>query len=118
MAAVITIRTLYYCLVFSVGTATAITDDIGIDILDKLKLLHDNDCEIICKYIHRPGGTIFGQGGVDIPNRGIPVTLWDAMNLTLTTYYFLHMDKISKTIVAANLALPVVRLICSLKERQ
>ena len=39
------IRNVYAQLDFSVGTVTTITDDQGIDILDELKLWHDNDCE-------------------------------------------------------------------------
>ena len=40
-----TIRTVYARLDFSAGAVTTITDDQGIDNLDGLKLLHDNDCE-------------------------------------------------------------------------
>ena len=39
------IRNVYAKLDFSVGAVTTITDDQGIDILDELKLWHDNDCE-------------------------------------------------------------------------
>ena len=118
MAAVVTIRNLYACLGFSAGATTVITDDQGIDNLDKLNLLHDHDCGNLCKSICCPGVTIVSQGRVDIPNPGISVLLWDDMNLTLTTYYLRNLNKISRTIGAANLSLPMVRPVIILKEHQ
>ena len=118
MAAAVLIRTLYAHLGFYAGSATTITDDQGIYNLGKLKLLHNNYCENMCKYIRRPGEKIVGQGGVDIPKPGIPVSLRAAMKLTLTTYYLWHLDKISRNIGMANITLPVLHFIISLKEHQ
>ena len=44
MADTVPIRILYACLGLSAVAATAITDYQVIDSLDKLKILHDNDC--------------------------------------------------------------------------
>ena len=112
------IKTLCPRLDFSAGATNNITNDQGIDNLDELKLLNDNDCENLCKSIRCPGEKVFGQGGVDIPNPGISVSLRANMNLILTTYYLWHLDKISRTICEVNVTLLVVRLIISLKERQ
>ena len=53
-----------------------------------------------------------------MPNPVIPFSLWADMNLSSMTYYLRYLDKLSSTIGAANVILPVVRLIRSLKERQ
>ena len=118
MAAAFTIWILYARLVFSSGATTTITDDQGIDNLDKTNLSYNNDSENLCKYILCPGGTIVGHGVVEIPNLGIAVSLQAGMNLTLTTYYLWQVYNISRTIDAGNVTLRVVRLIGSLKERQ
>ena len=118
MATAVTIRNLYARLGFSVGSATTITNDQGIDSLYELKLLHDNNCEILWNSIHRSGDTIIGQGGVDIPNPGIPVSLWANMNPALTTCYLRHLDKISRIIGTTRINLSVVRLSINLKEHQ
>ena len=75
MAVLFPINNLYTLLGFYSGAATVITDDRGIYILDELKILHDNYCESLCTSIFLPGGTIVGQGGVNIPNPGITVSL-------------------------------------------
>ena len=118
MADAFPIRNLYNILLFSAGAATTITNYQGIDNLEKLKLLHNNDCENLCKSICHPGVTIVGQCGMEIPNPRITFSLRAALNLTLTTYYLWHLDKTPRTIGAENATFLVVRLIISLKERQ
>ena len=86
MAAAFYIRNLHASLGFSTRSTTTITDDQVIDNQDTFKILHGNDFENLCKYIHCPGSKIFGQGRVDIPNLRIPVSIQATMNLTITTY--------------------------------
>ena len=54
------------CLGFSAKAAGFITNDQGLDTLDDLKFLTNDEIESLCKVVQSPGGT------VPNPNNGYP----------------------------------------------
>ena len=51
---------------FSAKAARFITDNQGLDTLDELKVLTNDEIESLCKVVWRPGGTVLN------PNTGDP----------------------------------------------
>ena len=73
---------------FSQQARTYIVNNQGIDEIEELRILTDEEVENLCKNVRRPGGTIpnpqAGQGQPNhIPNPGIPVSLKAENNLKL-----------------------------------
>ena len=66
MSDVVALRAALTRLGFSAKGAGFITDDQGLDTLDELKVLTNDDVENLCKVVRRPGGAIPN------PNAGDP----------------------------------------------
>ena len=66
MADVVALCAALTCLGFSAKAARFITYNQGLDTLDELKVLTNDEIESLCKVVRRPGGT------VPNPNNGDP----------------------------------------------
>ena len=72
-------RTTMTRLGFSVAAAQAAVNEQGIDTLEEVKHLTDDEIESLCKVlIRRPGGTVpppagAAAGAAQVPNPGVPV---------------------------------------------
>ena len=81
----------------SQDAAQAIVNGQGIDSLDELKTLKDDDVVALCKIIRRPGGTIpnpnAAQAGqpAEIPAVGHAIPIRAEQNIKLAAYYVRHM---------------------------
>ena len=58
MAEAVAMRAMFVRLGFSAAAATAIVDTQGIDTLEEVYFLSDDEAEGLCSVIHKPGGTI------------------------------------------------------------
>ena len=72
MADVVALRAALTRLGFSDKAAGFITDDQGLNTLDELKVLTNDEIEILCKVVWRPGGTVPNPNAGDL---GQPATL-------------------------------------------
>ena len=86
---------------FSAKLARFITDDQGLDTLDELKVLTNDDIENLCKVVHFPGGTVPNPNDRDpgqpdtLSNPGEQVPLRSELNLKLACYYLRFKDRTS-----------------------
>ncbi len=59
---------------FSEAAAQALVEEQGMDSLEEVKLLSDDEIQSLCKVIRRPGGTIPGAAGAaPVNNPGVQV---------------------------------------------
>ena len=65
MADVVVLRAALTCLVLSAKAAGFITYDQGLDTLDDLKVITNDEIESLCKVVRRPGGTAPNPNGGD-----------------------------------------------------
>ena len=91
-------RTMLARIGFTVAASTVIVDEQGLDQLDEIKLLTDDEVENLCKVIGRPGGTIPAAvpGGNPIADPETPVSLLTENNLKLLAFYLRHQDRVSR----------------------
>ena len=88
MAAVNAMRTVLVRIGLSENAAQIIVAERGLDSLDEIKLLTDDEIESLCKVVRRPGGTVPGPNPGDAPfnNPGVPVNLRVENHMKLLTY--------------------------------
>ena len=103
--------------------AQAIVDDQGIDSIDELKILTDEEVENLCKVVRRPGGQVAnpsaGQEGqqAEVPNRSTATPLRAESNVKLASHMLKHrIDRVSRPTDAAFAALASARAARELKE--
>ena len=65
MADVVALHAALTRLGFLANAAGFITYDLGLDTLDELKVLNNDDIESLCKVFRRPGGTITNPNAYD-----------------------------------------------------
>jgi ribosomal protein S13 len=118
MAAVIAMRTMFNRIGFTVAAAQVIVDEQGMDTLDEIKLLTDDEIENLCKVIRRPGGTIPGPNLGDAPvnNPGTPVNLRAENHLKLLAFYLRHQERASRVVNVANITLETIRTLRELRD--
>ena len=102
MAEVAALRQALVRLGFTNEAATYITTDQGIDSLEQLRYLTDEECTNLCKVTRRPGGTIDNPEADDagpalIPNPGTQVSLRAENNLKLAAYMLRYYERVSRT---------------------
>ena len=103
---------------FSQQGAVAVVDDQGIDTVDELGVLTDDEIETLCKTIRRPGGTIVNAAGANIPNPGTNISLRAETNMKLAAYWVRYRKKTSRATTPANIMLADVRDIRGLRDWQ
>jgi hypothetical protein len=121
MAQIAAIRTAMTRIGFEVEAANLLTDDQGMNALEELALLTDEEVTNLCRVIRRPGGTIVNPNAAagqpaNIPNPGRTVSLRAENNLKLTCYFLRYKQRTSRALLAADITLDAVRGIKSYKE--
>jgi hypothetical protein len=112
---------------FTPGAATSLEgNDHGINTLEEVVFLNDNDIDSLVKQLRRPGGMIAeptivgralqGNSGPLAANHGHSVSIRAETNLKLTVFYLHHQARISRIVALASVALTVVRSLRSTKE--
>jgi hypothetical protein len=102
---------------FSEAAAQALVEEQGMNELEEIKLLSDDEVESLCKVIRRPGGTVPNPaGGAPIANPGVQVNQRAEGHLKLLAFYLRHQDRVSRTINAPDLTLAVIRTVRELRE--
>ena len=114
MADVVSLRAALTRLGFSAKSAGFITNGQGLDTLDELKVLTNDEIESICKVVWRPGGTFPNpnSGGPGQPatlsNPRSQVPLRAELNLKLACYYLWFKDQTSRVVGSPALGLGTV----------
>ena len=100
---------------FSAEAALVITDAQGIDCMEDLEIITDEEIENLCKFIRRPGGinTI-----TNIANLGLQVSLRAKNNLKLASFFLKHISRTGRVAVPTNITLNSVRILRELKESE
>ncbi|KAI2493825.1 hypothetical protein MHU86_20706 [Fragilaria crotonensis] len=107
---------------FTEMAAQALVDEQGMDSLEEIKLLTDDEIESLCKVIRRPGGMIpappggAAGGAANIPNPGVPVNQRAEGHLKLLAFYLRHQARISRTVTVAQVTLEAIRTVRELRE--
>ena len=88
-----------------------ITNNQGLDTLNELKVLTNDEIKILCKVVWRPGGTIPNPNDGDpgqpatLSNPGEQVPLRAELNLKLACYYLRFKDRTSRVVGAPGINL-------------
>ncbi|KAI2500398.1 hypothetical protein MHU86_14069 [Fragilaria crotonensis] len=102
---------------FSEAAAQALVEEQGIDSLEEVKLLSDDEIQSLCKVIRRPGGTIPGAAGAaPVNNPGVQVNQRAEGHLKLLSFYLRHQERVSRAVNAPDITLAVIRTIRELRE--
>ena len=115
MADVVALSTALTRLGFSAKAYGFITEDQGLDKLDELKVLTNDEIESLCKVVWRPGGTVPNPntGGPGQPatlsNPGEQVLLRAELNLKLACYYLRFKDQTSCVVGPPEINLVIFR---------
>lgn len=105
---------------FSEAAAQAIVEEQGIDSLDEIKLMNDDEVASLCNIVRRPGGMIpaagGGPGAAAVQNPGVPVNQRAEGHLKLLSFYLRHQARVSRNVVAADVTLESIRSVRDLRE--
>jgi hypothetical protein len=107
---------------FTVEAAQALVEEQGMDSLDEIKLLTDDEIESLCKVIRRPGGMIPAPpggpagGAANIPSPGVSVNLRAEGHLKLLAFYLRHQARVSRVVQIAEVTLNSIRTVRELRE--
>ena len=107
-------RAMFGRLRFSNEAANALTDEQGLDSLEELGLMKDDDVANVCKTLRRPGGTTTNDNGDVIANPGHNVSLKAEKNLKLAVFFVQHKKRCSEDLAFADVTLDSVRRLQSL----
>ena len=117
-------RTMFTRLGFVDPGPNMIVVDQGIDNIDVLADLDDDEIETLLKLLRRPGGTIANPNAADpgqpayINAPGISVSMRAASNLKLATYFCRHLRRTSRPFTAADVVLVSVRAMKPLRDEE
>ena len=106
---------------FSEVAAQALVEEQGMDTLEEIKLLTDDEIESLCKVIRRPGGTIpqpagAVAGAAAIANPGVSVNQRAETHLKLLAFYLRHQARVSRVVQPADVTLDAIRTVRELRE--
>lgn len=106
---------------FTEAAAQALVEEQGIDSLEEVKLLTDDEIESLCRVIRRPGGNlppVAGAlpGAVPVPNPGVPVNQRAEGHLKLLAFYLRHQARVSRNVTVPDITLEVIRSVRELRE--
>ena len=101
---------------FSEAAAQALVKKEGMNELEEIRLLSDDEVESLCKVIRRPGGTIPNPaGGPPIPAPGVQVNQHAEGHLKLLAFYLHHQEHVSRPVNAPDLTLATIRTVRELR---
>jgi hypothetical protein len=119
-------RAMFERLGFTPGAAASLEgNDHGINTLEELVFLNDNDIDSLVKQLRRPGGGAGpmivagaeqGNPGPLAANPGHSVSIRAETNLKLAVFYLRHQARISRIVAPASIAITVVCSLRSTKE--
>ena len=113
MADVVALCAVLMRLGLSAKAAGFITNGQWLDTLDELKVLTNDEIEILCKVVWLPGGTAPNPNAGDpvqpATKPGEQVPLQEEPNLKLACYYFRFKDQTSRVVVSPDINLVNVR---------
>ena len=104
MADVVALHAALTRLGFSAKASVSVTNDQGLDTLDDLKVLTNDEIESLCKVVRRSGGTVLNPNAGDtgqpatLSNPGEKVLLGAELNLKLACYYLRFKDQTSRVV--------------------
>jgi ribosomal protein S13 len=106
---------------FTEAAAQALVEEQGIDSLEEVKLLTDDEIESLCRVIRRPGGNlppVAGAlpGAVPVPNPGVPVNQRAEGHLKLLAFYLRHQARVSRNVTVPDITLEAIRSVRELRE--
>ena len=113
------VRTALIRIGFVEAAAQALTEEQGMDSLDEIRLLSDEDIANLCKLIRRPGGVVPGAlnaAGNAVPNPGIQVNARAETNMKLTAFFLRHKARTSRTVTPADVTLISIRSLRELRD--
>ena len=122
MADVVTLCASLARLGFSDKAAGLITDDQGLDTLDEMKVLTNDEIESFCMFLQRPGGTVPNRNSGDsgqpatLSNPGEQVPLRAELNLRLACYNLRFKDQTRRVVVSPDINLVNVRALRNHKQ--
>jgi ribosomal protein S13 len=118
MAAINAMRTMLQRIGLSAAASQVIVDEQGLDSLNEIKLLTDDEIESLCKVVRRPGGTVPGPNPGDAPvnNPGTPINLRAENHLKLLAFFLRHQDRVSTTTQVADITLDTIRAFRELRD--
>ena len=90
----------------------------GVDSIENLRLMTDNDVESLCAVIRRPGGTIADGQGNQVPNRGVNISILAEKKLKLAVYFVKHKKRCSEDVDFAQITLANVQALQSLYDQE
>ena len=99
------------------AAATAIVDAQGIDDMEELRILKDDEVVNLCKVVRRPGGTIVVDGG-DVPAPGENVSLRAENRIKLAAHWLRHQVRVSRTVAITDITLANIRTVRDLKDTE
>jgi uncharacterized membrane protein YgcG len=119
-AALVDLRAMLVLMGCSILVSEAIAVEQGYNTLVELALLQADDIGVLCKVIRRPGGLVQnpalavpGAAVANMPpfvnNPGLPVSTRAEKNLKLLAYYLRYQERVSRTVLATNITLVMVR---------
>jgi hypothetical protein len=118
MAALNAMRTMLQRIGLSAAASQVIVDEQGLDSLNEIRLLTDDEIESLCKVVRRPGGTIPGPNAGDAPvnNPGTPINLRAENHLKLLAFFLRHQERVSSTTQVADITLDAIRALRELRD--
>ena len=102
--------------------AQALIEQQGIDSLQEICILPDDEIYNLCKLLRRPGGTVPGapgEGGAPgaaVPNPGIQVSSRAETNLKLLAIFIRHKACTSRAVAPATVTLDNIRAMRELRD--
>jgi ribosomal protein S13 len=118
MAAVNAMRKMLNRIGFTIAESQVIVDEQGLDSLDEIRLLTDDEIENLCKVIRRPGGQIPGPnpGNPPVNNPGLPDNLRAENHLKLLAFFLRHQERVSRRAASADITLDTIRAFRELRD--
>jgi hypothetical protein len=118
MVAVNAMRTMFNRIGFTIAASQIIIDKQGLDSLDEIRLLTDDEIENLCKTVRCPGGKIPGPNPGDPPvnNPGTPVNLRAENHSKLLAFCLRHQERVSRRAAAANITLHTIHAFPELRD--
>jgi hypothetical protein len=111
MAALNGMRTMLNRFGFTVAASQVIMDEQGLESLEEIKLLTDDEIKSLYRVIRRPGGMIPGPsnpGNVPVNNSSTLVILRAENHLKLLVLFLGHQERVNRRSDAANITLDTI----------
>ena len=109
------VRTVLVRIGFLESAALVITKEQGINSLEEIRLLSDDEISNLSKLLRRPGGVAPGVVPA-VPNPGMQVNARAETNMKLVAFYLRHQVRIGRAVTPADVTLANIRSIRELRD--